>query len=186
MTTSATGIATGTTRARSSAYEEVGKLLAEVEWWVPAGQIGIYVSEPMVELYGAKPGALFTPLSNALGTTSGSAPPAFFVAGVWRDYARQFGAITMDARDFERLKGIFPAIIDEAKIALDQEIPPVADFAAQQTKYVKYVRIRSERLSKFWGRDMHLAAWVLLPWGFDEHPDAHADDGAPGFVVGAG
>jgi len=72
---------------------------------VPAGQIGIYVSEPMVELYGAKPGALFTPLSNALGTTSVSAPPAFFVAGVWRDYARQFGAITMDARDFERLTG---------------------------------------------------------------------------------
>jgi putative ABC transport system permease protein len=72
---------------------------------VPAGQIGIYVSEPMVELYGAKPGALFAPLSNALGTTSGPAPAAFFVAGVWRDYARQFGAITMDARDFERLTG---------------------------------------------------------------------------------
>jgi len=72
---------------------------------VPAGQIGIYVSEPMVELYGAKPGALFAPLSNALGTTGSSAPAAFFVAGVWRDYARQFGAITMDARDFERLTG---------------------------------------------------------------------------------
>ncbi|WP_431111753.1 FtsX-like permease family protein [Variovorax paradoxus] len=72
---------------------------------VPAGQIGIYVSEPMVELYGAKPGAAFAPLSNALGTASGAAPAAFFVAGVWRDYARQFGAITMDARDFERLTG---------------------------------------------------------------------------------
>lgn len=29
----------------------------------------------------------------------------FFVAGVWRDYARQFGAIAMDQRDFERLTG---------------------------------------------------------------------------------
>ena len=55
---------------------------------------------------------------------------------------------------------------------LDQEIPPVDDFAKQETKYVKYVRMRSERLSKFWGRDMFLAAWVLLPWGFDDHPDA--------------
>ena len=55
---------------------------------------------------------------------------------------------------------------------LDQEIPAVEDFAKKETKYVKYVRIRSERLSKFWGRDMHLAAWVLLPWGFDEHPEA--------------
>lgn len=73
---------------------------------VPAEQIGIYVSEPMVELYGAKPGDLFTPLSSALGSnTAGSAPTKFFVAGVWRDYARQFGAITMDARDFERLTG---------------------------------------------------------------------------------
>jgi putative ABC transport system permease protein len=27
------------------------------------------------------------------------------VAGVWRDYARQFGTVTMDARDFERITG---------------------------------------------------------------------------------
>ena len=33
-------------------------------------------------------------------------------------------------------------------------------------------QIKSEKLSKFWGRDMHLAAWVLLPEGFDEHPEA--------------
>jgi len=73
---------------------------------VPAGQVGIYVSEPMVELYGAKPGDLFAPLSSALGSTAADSGPAkFFVAGVWRDYARQFGAITMDARDFERLTG---------------------------------------------------------------------------------
>jgi len=72
---------------------------------VPAGQVGIYVSEPMVELYGAKAGDLFAPLSSALGSTAGGEAAKFFVAGVWRDYARQFGAITMDARDFERLTG---------------------------------------------------------------------------------
>ena len=37
-----------------------------------------------------------------------------------------------------------------------RKLPPVDDFAKQETKYVKYVRIRSERLSKFWGRDMYL------------------------------
>ncbi len=58
------------------------------------------------------------------------------------------------------------------RLTLDQEIPPVDNFARQETEYVKYVRIRSERLSRFWGRDMYLAAWVLLPWGFNEHPDA--------------
>jgi len=67
---------------------------------VPAGQIGIYVSEAMVDLYGARPGTTFAPLAQALGTTS-----TFFVAGVWRDYVRQFGTLTMDARDFERLTG---------------------------------------------------------------------------------
>jgi hypothetical protein len=65
-----------------------------------------------------------------------------------------------------------PARADVVRLSLNQEIPTVEDFAKQETKYVKYVKIRSERLSKFWGRDMHLAAWVLLPWGFDEHPEA--------------
>lgn len=69
-----------------------------------------------------------------------------------------------------------PATLDArtgvVRLVLDKEVPPVEDFAKQETKYVKYVRVRSERLSKFWGRDTHLAAWVLLPWGFDEHPDA--------------
>jgi putative ABC transport system permease protein len=67
---------------------------------VPAGRIGIYVSEAMVELYGAKPGTEFDALAKAFGGGQ-----RFFVAGVWRDYVRQFGAITMDARDFERLTG---------------------------------------------------------------------------------
>jgi hypothetical protein len=47
------------------------------------------------------------------------------------------------------------------------EIPPPAD-----TKFVKHIRIQSERLTKFWGRPMHLGAVVLLPAGFDEHPQA--------------
>jgi putative ABC transport system permease protein len=74
---------------------------------VPEGQIGIYVSEPMVELYGAKPGTAFAPLAAALSATALPTKVAstFFVAGVWRDYARQFGAITMDARDYERITG---------------------------------------------------------------------------------
>ncbi|HST44783.1 MAG TPA: ABC transporter permease, partial [Luteimonas sp.] len=71
---------------------------------VPPGQIGIYVSEAVVDLYGARPGTAFAPLSKAL-STGASAAPTFFVAGVWRDYVRQFGAITLDARDFERLTG---------------------------------------------------------------------------------
>jgi hypothetical protein len=57
-----------------------------------------------------------------------------------------------------------------AAIALTEEIPAITPPA--DTKYVKHVRLRSERLSKFWGTDVYLGAHVLLPEGFDSHPDA--------------
>jgi hypothetical protein len=57
-----------------------------------------------------------------------------------------------------------------AAITLDREIPAIAP--PQDTKWIKHVTIRSERLSKFWGRDMFIGANVLLPAGFDTHPDA--------------
>jgi hypothetical protein len=55
-------------------------------------------------------------------------------------------------------------------LVLDQEIPPIEP--PKDTKYIKHVKIRSERLSTFWGRDMYLGANVLLPWGWEEHPEA--------------
>ena len=55
-------------------------------------------------------------------------------------------------------------------IVLDQEIPPIAP--PKDTPYIQHVRIRSELLTKFWGRPMHLGAHVLLPEVFDRHPEA--------------
>jgi len=69
----------------------------------PAGRIPVYVSEAMVDLYGARPGAAFAPLSGAFSSPAGSA--TFFVAGVWRDYIRQSGAIAIERADYERLTG---------------------------------------------------------------------------------
>jgi len=57
----------------------------------------------------------------------------------------------------------------ELKIILDQIIAPIE--VPKDTKYIKHIRIKSELLSAFWGRDMYLGAHVLLPEGFDEHPD---------------
>ena len=54
---------------------------------------------------------------------------------------------------------------------LDQEIEPLARKA--DTEFVRHVRIRSELLSRFWGRDVYLGAHVLLPKDFDAHPAAH-------------
>jgi hypothetical protein len=56
-------------------------------------------------------------------------------------------------------------------IVLDQKMQPLA--TPTDTEFVKHIRIRSELLSKFWGRDMYLGAHILLPKGFDAHPGAH-------------
>ncbi len=54
-------------------------------------------------------------------------------------------------------------------LELDQIIPPIEPPA--DTKYIKHIRIKSDLLSEFWGRDMYLGAHVLLPEGFEDHPD---------------
>jgi hypothetical protein len=56
-------------------------------------------------------------------------------------------------------------------LVLDQEIPPIAPLA--DTKYIRHLKIKSEVLSKFWGRDIYIGANVLVPEGFDEHPQGH-------------
>jgi hypothetical protein len=55
-------------------------------------------------------------------------------------------------------------------IVLDQEIPAIP--APQDTKYIKHIKIQSQLLTKFWGRPFYLSANVLVPEGFDAHPDA--------------
>jgi putative ABC transport system permease protein len=65
----------------------------------PAGAIAAYVSEAVVSLYGARAGQAFDlPLPNGSHAT-------VFVRGVWRDYARQYGAIVLEAKDWQRLTG---------------------------------------------------------------------------------
>ncbi len=55
-------------------------------------------------------------------------------------------------------------------IVMDQQIPPIAE--PEDTKYVKHIKIQSKLLTAFWGKPMFLGAHVLLPEGFDEHPNA--------------
>ena len=65
---------------------------------VPPGQMAVWVSEPFAMVYETAPGqTLALPLGGQMRT--------LFVAGVWRDYSRQFGALAMDERDYEALTG---------------------------------------------------------------------------------
>jgi len=56
------------------------------------------------------------------------------------------------------------------KISLDQVMPEIPD--PPETKFIKHVRIQSKLLTDFWGTPVYLGAHVLLPAGFDEHPQA--------------
>ncbi|HYB53220.1 MAG TPA: hypothetical protein VEG84_05085, partial [Thermoanaerobaculia bacterium] len=63
-----------------------------------------------------------------------------------------------------------PARAETIRIELDKVIPPIPEPAT--TKYVKHEKIVSQLLSRFWGRTTYLGAHILLPEGFDEHPNA--------------
>src|SRR6202167_1009259 len=56
-------------------------------------------------------------------------------------------------------------------VSLDQEIPAIP--APKDTKYIRHMSIQSALLTKFWGRPMYLSANILVPEGFDAHPNAH-------------
>lgn len=68
------------------------------------GAVPVWVSEAVVDLYGAAPGR---PIALPLGAraSAGGDVPRFVVAGVWRDYARQFGSVVMRRADYTRITG---------------------------------------------------------------------------------
>ena len=57
------------------------------------------------------------------------------------------------------------------KITMDQKIPPIE--APKDKKYVRHIKIQSILLSDWWGRPTFIGANVLVPEGFDEHPNVH-------------
>lgn len=69
----------------------------------PPDAVAVYVSEAMQDLHGARPGGGLEAL--ALAFPDLPAGTRFFVAGVWRDYARQHGSVVMDLVDYQRLSG---------------------------------------------------------------------------------
>ncbi|HXH49140.1 MAG TPA: alpha/beta hydrolase-fold protein [Terriglobia bacterium] len=63
-----------------------------------------------------------------------------------------------------------PAAGFDIKLSLTQLIPPVK--APDDTAWVKHIKIQSKLLSRFWGRPIYLGAVVLLPRGYDSHPES--------------
>ncbi|MCA9517109.1 MAG: hypothetical protein KC635_19335, partial [Myxococcales bacterium] len=63
-----------------------------------------------------------------------------------------------------------PRASSRLDLVLTEVIPPVD--LPRDTRFVRHVRVESALLSRFWGRPMHLGAHVLVPDGFDDHPEA--------------
>ncbi len=86
-----------------------------------------------------------------------------------------------EGQKFERKPGNFystpvkmhfdPAASTPILITLDRKIPPIAP--PTDTEWVKHIRIQSPLLSKFWGQPMYIGANVILPLGWNTHPNAH-------------
>jgi len=145
---------------------------------VPAGAIGIYVSEPMLDLYQAKLGGPFAPLSTAFSTVTKTSTAAsvdrtptapFFVAGVWRDYARQFGAIAMNQADFVRLTGdhrvndlalwLTPDASDAAVQQAIRDVPEQVSGAGNLLEFASASQIRTTSLRIF-DRSFAVTYWL--------------------------
>ncbi|HEV3412047.1 MAG TPA: hypothetical protein VG101_06190 [Puia sp.] len=62
-----------------------------------------------------------------------------------------------------------PAKSGEVDLHIDQIIPPIKE--PEDTRYVKHIKIQSKLLTEFWGRPMYLGAHILLPEGWEEHPN---------------
>ncbi len=90
-------------------------------------------------------------------------PPEMGEGQVWNEKPGNFYSKPVKLR-------IDPSSSDTIKIAIDQKLPPKEE--PKDTKYIRHIKMQSKLLTEFWGRPIFLGAHVLVPEGFDEHPDS--------------
>jgi hypothetical protein len=73
-----------------------------------------------------------------------------------------------------------PQVDGTVRLSLTEVIPPIEPLEQgevlqqgnpRDTDWVKFVKIKSELLSQFWGRDMYIGANILLPRDYYDEPD---------------
>jgi hypothetical protein len=93
-------------------------------------------------------------------------------------YVQAFFACNRDLRVIDAPGNLFSDVVKTAldpakggtvKLELTNKEPP--EKLPEATEYVKYVKLRSELLSKFHGRPIYLRAGVILPRDFDKDKD---------------
>jgi putative ABC transport system permease protein len=106
-------------------------------------EIAVFGSEAMVDLYGWK-----------IGDTvpSPMAGPPWKIAGIWRDYGRQHGAVAMNIKDLERITGngdasdialwILPESSVEKVIKTVKNYPGLNDAEARSSEAIRLISLK--------------------------------------------
>jgi hypothetical protein len=63
-----------------------------------------------------------------------------------------------------------PARAGTITLSLDTVLPAIPE--PKDSEFIRHFKFRSDSLSKFWGTDVFIRGHVLVPRGFDKHPDA--------------
>jgi putative ABC transport system permease protein len=122
-------------------------LIAETDAAAPAGTTRALISEPLAWLYGWRQGEVHE-------LVIGGVPRRLFVAGTWRDYARQWGAIVVPLEDYRRFTG--DATATEAAFDLN----PGADARAVQEALQAALPVAVQGQAQF-GRPAEMRAVAL-------------------------
>ncbi|KAF2026037.1 hypothetical protein EK21DRAFT_75076 [Setomelanomma holmii] len=104
--------------------------------------------------------------------SDGSTVSVHFPCGDGAPNVDTFGSLVTEATDLEVLGGAQTLELTFSNITAVEDFPGSEIGGCSQGNYedtenLKYVKIRSEKLSEFWGRDMYVGANVLLPAGYD-------------------
>lgn len=85
----------------------------------------------------------------------------------WGDDFRSSGNLCSEVKSVH----LDPSKGYNIKLKLSREEPPVE--IEKDTHWIKHVKIQSKLLTEFWGQPMYLGARVLLPKGYEMHPDVY-------------
>jgi len=147
-----------------------------------------------VDVEGIKPGDVAIvdgdDIGSPLESISEVPPGEYYVQAVFNKYTRferSDGHVVWMHKDqwegqrwnrspgnlFSDVEKIFldPAEDKIIKLKTSNLIPPIQP--GEDTRYVKHIKIQSELLTEFWGQPMYLGATILLPEGYDTHPDVY-------------
>ncbi|KAH7076376.1 Alpha/Beta hydrolase protein [Paraphoma chrysanthemicola] len=109
--------------------------------------------------------------------SDGSTVSVHFPCGDGSPNVDTFGSLVTEATDLEVLGGSQTLELTFSNITAVEDFSGSENGGCSQGNYedtanLKYIKIRSEKLSEFWGRDMYVGANVLLPAGYNANDTA--------------